>query len=118
MHTELLRVRIVAIIFSIVMMLVILSLIRKRQLDVKYSLTWLVAGIFILTCSFSQKLMYFFAGILHIKFPVNLFYLIITVFIIAILLHFSIVATRVEKQITKLAQEFSILKGKDNKKDT
>lgn len=118
MYPELLKVRIVAIIFSIGMLLVILGLIRKRRLDVNYSLIWLLAGIFILACSFSQRLMYFLAHLLNIKSPVNLFYLIIMVFIIAILLHFSIIITRMTKQITKLAQEFSILRGKGNIKDT
>ena len=115
MHYELLKVRIIAVIFSLVMIVVILGLIKRRRLDVNYSLIWLLTAISILICSSSQRIIYLLAHLLDIKAPVNLFFIIIVVFIITMLLHFSIVITKLMKQTTKLAQEISLLEERVNR---
>lgn len=109
MYGELFKVRIIAIFVSIIMILIILDLIKRRKLDINYSIIWLATGILILVCSSSQKIIYFLADFLDIKAPVNLFYIIILFFIISVLLHFSIVLTRLMRHTTKLAQDIALL---------
>ena len=111
MHYELLKIRLLAVIFSVFIIVAVLELIRRRRLEVNYSLIWFLMGIFILICSSSQKLIYLLSDFFGIKAPINLFFIIIVGFILIMLIHFSMIITSITKQITKLAQEISLLKS-------
>jgi hypothetical protein len=93
-----------AIVFSVV------ELIRRNRLKEKYSLLWLAASLVILFFSVSRKALESVSLLVGIYYPPSFIFLIASLFLIVINIHFSTVISELSEKNKNLAQEIALLK--------
>jgi hypothetical protein len=101
------RVGVIAI--AVVAFAVIFELVRRRQLMERYALLWLGAAIMLVVLAIWRGLLTSLSGDLHIYTPANSLFAAGFVFVIALLLHFSMVISRLSEQNKMLAQRLALL---------
>lgn len=103
------QIQIVAIVASVLVMLFVTQLIRKRRLREEYALLWFIASFGLIVLSVWRGLLDRTALLLGVAYPPSLLLLgaILIGFVLAI--HFSLSLTRLSEQNKRLAQELAIL---------
>jgi hypothetical protein len=103
------RVQVVAIAVSVVLLMVVLELVRRRKLVEEYSLLWIVGSLAILALSIWRGLLDIAARELGIFYPPSLLLMLLVVSVFVALLWFSVVLSRQRQQIDRLVEETAIL---------
>lgn len=94
--------------FSLV--LVVLDLIRRRRLRERYALLWLVTGIVLTTLSAWRAGLNTIAGWVGVRgYPPAVLFAVGLLFVLAVLLHYSTVISRLTDQNVLLAQRLALL---------
>ena len=104
-----------AILFSLILILVIINLVRKNKLDEKYSMLWLFASLVILIVAIFPSIIIFAAQKFNVYYPPTLMLLFAIIILGAYIIHISMVITKQNKMIVRLTQELGILKEKVEK---
>ena len=103
-------VSIVAAIASVALLVVVLELIRSRKLRERYALLWLATGLVLLVLSAWRGGLDTIAGWLGVTgYPPAVLFAVATLFILAVLLHYSTVISKLADQNTILAQRLALL---------
>ncbi len=114
-----LKVSIVAAIGSLLLILVVLELIRSRRLRERYALLWLLTGVVLLVLSLWRGGLNTIAGWVGIEtYPPAVLFAVASFFILAVLLHYSTVISKLSDQSTILAQRVALLEAELRKRDT
>lgn len=87
----------------------ILYYLKKRMLELKYTLIWLVAGVVMGIMIFFPELLVFFVRLLGIESNMNGLYVLCFAFIIAILMTLTSIVSRQTMKIKILIQELSMM---------
>jgi NO-binding membrane sensor protein with MHYT domain len=103
------RVQVVAIAVSIVLLMVVLELVRRRKLVEEYSLLWILGSLAILGLSIWRGLLDIAARELGVFYPPSLLLMLLVVSVFVALLWFSVVLSRQRQQIDRLVEETAIL---------
>ena len=105
------KISIAASIASLLLLLVVLELIRGRRLKERYALLWLLTGAVLLVLSAWRGGLNTVAGWLGVAtYPPAILFAVATLFVIAVLLHYSTVLSKLADQSTVLAQEVALLR--------
>ena len=106
----LVKVQIIIGILSIILLLITFELIRKKRLREEYAILWLFTGIVVLVFSIWPEffLSQFFAKITGV-FYLSAVVLIAFSFLLLIVLHFSVVISKLTSQQKDLAQHYALL---------
>ena len=105
-----LAVSIAGAIASFMLVLVVLELIRSRRLRERYALLWLVTGIALTVLSAWRDGLNTIAGWLGVRsYPPAVLFAVGILFILAVLLHYSTVISRLSDQNVVLAQRLALL---------
>ena len=105
-----LYVSIAASIASILLILVVLELIRSRRLRERYALLWLATGVVLLVLSAWRGGLNTIAGWVGVTgYPPAVLFAVATLFILAVLLHYSTVISKLADQNVILAQRLALL---------
>ena len=95
---------------SILLVLVVLELIRKRRLRERYALLWLATGLVLLILSLWPSGLNTIASWLGVTgYPPAVLFAVATLFILLVLLDYSTVISRLSDQNTVLAQRLALL---------
>ncbi len=94
---------------TLVMLLGVLELVRRRRLREEYSLLWLVTGLVLILLSVWSAPLDLIAEVTGVFRPTVLF-LVAVGFFLLILLYYSTVLTRLADQNKQLAQEIALLR--------
>ena len=89
--------------------IIILYYLKKRMLDLKYTLLWLVAGLVMGIMVFFPELLVRFVRILGIESNKNGLYVLLLAFILMILMALTSIASRQTLRIKILVQEISMM---------
>lgn len=89
--------------------IIILYYLKKRMLELKYTLIWLFAGLIMGIMIFVPELLVFFVRLLGIESNMNGLYILCFAFIIAILMTLTSIASRQTMKIKILIQELSMM---------
>jgi len=108
-------IQVIAIIGSIVFVVFILLLIRNKKLKEEFSLLWLFFSVVLLILSIWRKSFDLIACYLGIAYAPAALFLILIMAIISILIHFSLVLSRLTNQTKSLVQEVGLLNMKNEK---
>lgn len=104
------KLQIILFIASIFTLLLIVNMIRKYNLELRYSLLWLFfCFVNILLASFS-KIAIGLAQILSIKEPVNAIFLLSFIFQFSLIFSLTLTISRQSSKLNQLTQEVGILK--------
>ncbi|MDO8445575.1 MAG: DUF2304 domain-containing protein [Deltaproteobacteria bacterium] len=109
-------VQVIAITFSLSILIAIVDLIRRGRLKEQYSLLWLASSGVLLFLSIWRGLLDKMAQLVGVAYPPSLLFLIAFIFLLLIVLHFSVIISSLSEKNKKLAQEIGLLKALIEKK--
>lgn len=95
---------------SIIALLIVLELVRRRHLSEQYSLLWLGTAIVMLVVGAWRDLLHSLAALVNIHHPPNLLFLLAALFLLFIQLYFSTVITRLTREGKETAQQIALLR--------
>ena len=103
-------VSVVGTIASLTLVLIVLELIRTRRLRERYALLWLATGIVLaVLCAWRDGLNTIARWVGIRSYPPAVLFAVGILFILAVLLHYSTVISRLSDQNTLLAQRLALL---------
>ncbi|MCL6445332.1 MAG: DUF2304 domain-containing protein [Alicyclobacillus sp.] len=102
------QLQIVAIAFSLFFIFFVIELVRRSRLREQYSLLWLVFGLVMLALSASASLLKTVAGWFGVVYAPSLLFLIGLICAFALLLHITVVISRLTDRVIRLTQELGI----------
>ena len=103
------RIQIVGIIGAGALLLTILELVRRRRLLERYALLWLLAGVVLLGLAIWRGALEQLATLVGIASPPNALFFVAFAFVLLLLLHFSMVISRLADQSKVLAQRLALV---------
>jgi hypothetical protein len=103
------RVQIVAIVVSLGLLGVVLELVRRRRLMERYALLWLACALVLLGLSIWREGLEIFAEAVGVAYAPSALFLVALGFILLLLLHFSLVISRLADQTKVLAQRLGLV---------
>ena len=107
------RISIAAAIASALLLLIVLELIRGRRLKERYALLWLATGAVLLVLSLWRGGLNTIADWLGVaSYPPAILFAAAIMFVIAVLLHYSTVLSRLTDDNVLLAQEVALLRAR------
>ena len=105
-----LKVSIAASIASVVLLVVVFELIRSRRLRERYALLWLLTGAVLLVLSAWRGGLNTIARWVGVEtYPPAVLFAVGSLFILAVLLHYSTVISKLSDQNSILAQRVALL---------
>ncbi|MDA8234510.1 MAG: DUF2304 domain-containing protein [Clostridia bacterium] len=99
-----------AILFSLIFLLAVVDLVRRRRLKEQYSLLWLLVGFLMLFLSLSRVNLEMLAAWLDIKYAPAMLFLFGLIFSFILILHLTVVISKMSERVVILTQEFAILR--------
>ena len=108
---------IISTIFSIFIIVFIALLLRKKRINIKYSLIWIILFTILLISILVPGFLSFTTSILGFKTSSNMVISIIIVVLIIISIALTVIVSSQDKKIRLLIQEVSMLKSKGDKKN-
>ena len=107
-----LRVSLLAALAAFVLVVVILELIRRRRLQERYAFLWLVTAVTMFVLALWRDGLGQLADLAGIAYPPSLLFVLAALFILAVLLHYSTVISRLSDQNKILAQRVALLESR------
>ena len=103
-------IQFVAIIISLIILVVVVDLIRRGMLKEQYALLWIASAIVLMMLSVWRGLLDIIASILGVAYPPSFLFLVAFLFLLLIVLYFSVVTSNISEKNKKLSQEVALLK--------
>jgi hypothetical protein len=104
------RISILSVLVSVALLFYILEMVRRRRLREEYSILWLAGGVILLVFSLKRDWLEWAADTAGIYYPPSFLFLIGMLFILLILIHFSITISKLYQMNKKMAQEMALMK--------
>jgi cell division protein FtsW (lipid II flippase) len=105
-----LKVSLVAAAASLLLLVIVFELIRSRRLRERYALLWLLTGLVLLALSAWRGGLNTLAGWVGVQtYPPAVLFAVALLFVLAVLLHYSTVISKVTDQNVILAQRVALL---------
>ena len=112
------KIQIIIGIIVILALGVIINMIRKKRLELRYALAWLIVGVGILVLDCFPQLISYLAKILGIASPINMLFFMGFCFSLMIIFVLTVAVSRASIRIKQLAQELALYEKKPkNSKD-
>ena len=109
-----LRIQIVAIVGTVMLLLVVLELVRRRRLLERYALVWLASALVLLALGIWKGLLTEIADAIGVFYPPTALFVIAFGFILVLLLHFSTAVSRLTDQSKVLAQRLALMEQRQH----
>lgn len=103
-------VQIIAVIFSVSLLIGIVDLIRRGMIKEQYALLWLASAVILLILSVWRGLLDKIALAMGIAYPPSFLFLVAFLFLLLIVLHFSVIISDFSEKNKRLSQEVALLK--------
>jgi hypothetical protein len=109
--------RVEVIIVAILICTVIFELVRRKHLMERYAILWLVLGVTVFVLAAWKGLLTSISHVAGIYYPPATLFAVAFLFVLALLLHFSIVLSRLSDQNKILAQRLALLQQQMEEKE-
>ena len=103
------RIRVIAILICIFLVVYVFELVRRRHLSEEYSMGWLVTGSLMLVLSISEELLIWISSLVGATLFTSTLFFFGLAFLVIICLHFSIRISALTNQVRTLTQHMGIL---------
>lgn len=103
-----------ATIFCIIFTLIVLQIVRKGRISIKYSLVWLFSILIMLISVLIPNFMEAVAKLLGFEVLSNMIFSMIIVILMFVTISLTIIVSGQNEKIKLLIQEISLLKGNKN----
>ena len=104
------RIRIITVAGAVALLLFVLELVRRRKLKEEYSVLWVLTGVVLLVLSIWYDLLSRITRTVGADVPSSTLFFFGLLFVIALLLHFSIRVSALERRMTALIQEIGLMR--------
>lgn len=94
-----------AIALAVVILLVVITMLLRRQLREKYAVLWLVIGLAVLVLGLFPQALGWLTTVLGFQVPANLLFTLAIILLLAVALHLSWEQSHAEEEIRRLAEE-------------
>ena len=111
------RIQIIVGIVVVIALFVIVNMIRRKRLELRYALAWLFVGTAILVLDCFTQLITWMSHKLGIASPINMLFFLGFCFSLVIIFTLTLAVSRMSIRIKQLAQEIALHEKKENKKD-
>lgn len=101
-----------AALFAVGFLIVVLEFVRTRKLKEQYSLLWLLIGGVMILLALWKDLLNNLAHFLGIYYAPSLLFVVGILFSFALILHYSVIISKLHTQNVRLAQEMGVLNKK------
>ncbi|MBE9531991.1 MAG: DUF2304 domain-containing protein [Proteobacteria bacterium] len=105
-------VQVIAVLGSLVLFVFVIDFIRRNLLKEKYAVLWISLSIVVTTLSFWKSLLDSIARLVGVAYAPSLLFFVAFIFVLLILLHFSVVISIFHDKNKALTQELAMLKDK------
>lgn len=95
---------------ALISMCVLLNMIRKKQLELRYTLSWLAVGTSVIILACFPGVLEWMAKFVGIASPVNMLFFFGFLFSLAIILVLTVSISRMSVRVKRLAQEIALLR--------
>lgn len=102
---------------TLVLLAIVLELVRRRRLQERYALLWLLSALVILALTVWRGLLEDLSETVGIYYPPSALFVLAFVFVLVLLLHFSIAVSRLSDQTKVLAQRLALLEERERDRD-
>ena len=106
------RLQAVATIAGVFFLIVMVLLLRKNQIALKYALLWLFSGVVMLLLALFPGLLDSFARVLGVYDPVNALFAVLLMCGLLVMISLTGIVSRQKREIVRLAQELSLLENR------
>ncbi|WP_426452532.1 DUF2304 domain-containing protein [Paenibacillus sp. S-38] len=97
---------------SLLFLIVVLELMRRHRLKEQYALLWILFSLLLIIASVNVSVIEWLSALLNVKYAPALLFLFGLLVCFALILHLTVTITRMSKQLLRVTQELTILKGK------
>jgi Uncharacterized conserved protein (DUF2304). len=104
------------VLISLIILVGIVELVRRKKLKEEYSLLWLITGCVLLLLALSEKILFGITNFFGAALPSNILFFFGLIFVILLCLHYSLKISQMTTQIKNLAQKMALLED-DLKKE-
>jgi hypothetical protein len=108
------KTRVIAVGGSIMVLLVVIELVRRRKLKEEYSVLWILTGVVLLVLSIWYGLLLKITTLIGAVLPTSTLFFCGLIFVMLMLLHFSVRVSHLERRMTSLVQEIGLLSAQRN----
>ena len=102
------KIQVFVALFIILALVIIINMIRKKSLELRYALAWLLVGISIFILDMFPQLITWMANIVGIGVPVNILFFLGFCFFLGIIFILTIAVSRMSIKVKNLAQELAL----------
>lgn len=99
------------IVLGLLVLILIISLLLRRQLREKYATLWIVIGLIILVLAVFPGLLLGLSEVLGVEVPSNLIFALMLVLLIGVSLHLSWELSRAEDEVRRVAEDVAIVRS-------
>ena len=103
------RLRLIAIAGSLAVFAFVIELVRRRRLKEEYSLLWILTAVALIVLSVWNQLLNDVSSLIGAAAPQSTLFFFGLMFVVLVLLHFSVRISALERRVTALVQELGIL---------
>jgi hypothetical protein len=111
------HLQLVAILASVVVLLAVLEMVRRRRLMERYALLWLFSAVVLLALASAPGVLSRISGVIGIKYPPTALFIVAFGFVLLLLLHFSAAVSRLSDQSKVLAQRMALLEERVRRRE-
>jgi len=102
--------KIFAIVASILIMIIVVELVRRRRLREEYSWLWLLTGAVIILLVVWYDLLVYVTHLIGAIAPTTTLFIFGLLFLMLISLHYSLQISKLSHQVKEMAQQLTLLK--------
>ena len=103
------RLQLTALLVGILFLVMMIELIRKNRVSLKYALLWLFSGAVMLLLAIFPRLLDKVSRLIGVYSPVNALFAILLCCGLVLMISFSVIMSGNKKAIVRLTQEISLL---------
>lgn len=104
-----LRLQIIVGAVIVLSILIIGNMVRKKKLDLRYALVWLMVGCVVLVFDIFPDLLGIVSGALGVGLPVNMLFFLGFVFSLLIIFTLTVAVSKLSERVKRLTQEMALL---------
>ncbi len=104
------KIQWLGIIFSLIILLSVIFLVRERLIKEKYSLVWLLIGLFVFVMSVFRGLLEGFSALIGVDYAPSAFFALLIAFAYLLLLNLSVSISGLKAQNKAITQEVGLLR--------
>ena len=101
-----------AIIVGILFLVMMIELIRKNRVALKYALLWLFSGVILLLLAIFPQLLDKMSRLIGVYSPVNALFAVLLSCGLVLMISFSVIMSGNKKAIVRLTQEISLMENR------